>query len=67
MYIIGIVFVLVGVVSLLENLGFLPVGFWEFFWPALLIVIGLSLLCRSRCKECAGKIWCTCKKKKTEM
>lgn len=67
MYIIGIVFVLVGVVSLLENLGFLPVGFWEFFWPALLIVVGLSFLCRVQCKECKGKMWCACKKKKTEI
>ena len=69
MYSIGIIFVLVGAVSLLDNFGFLPGSFWEFFWPALLIIVGISLLCRSHCKGCCGKMWCMCadcKKKKEE-
>lgn len=42
---IGFVFVFLGVVWLLENLGLIQVSLWEIFrtwWPALLIVLGLS-------------------------
>lgn len=37
----------VGVLVLMQNLGFLPFGFWWTlwrFWPVVLIVVGLDLL-----------------------
>ena len=36
-----------GTLLLLSQLGLLPFDFWDFFWPALLIVIGFRMLMRS--------------------
>lgn len=43
----GLLIVAFGVLILLANLGFLPLGFWWAlwqFWPVLLVVLGLSLI-----------------------
>jgi len=37
----GVVFIVIGVVLLLEKMGFLPYGFALHFWPTIFIVIGL--------------------------
>jgi len=37
----GVVFIVIGVVLLLEKMGFLPYGFALQFWPTIFIVIGL--------------------------
>jgi predicted membrane protein len=37
----GVVFIVVGLVLLLEKLGFLPYGFALHFWPMIFIVIGI--------------------------
>lgn len=36
----GSILILAGVLLLLNNLGYLG-GFWRFFWPLLLILLGL--------------------------
>ena len=66
MYIFGSILVLVGAVALLDNFGFLPGDFWEFFWPAVLILIGVSFIMRNRCKECRSGLFsrCVCDEKK---
>jgi len=33
-----------GVLLLLDNLGYLPGGLWSYLWPALLILVGASLI-----------------------
>ncbi|MFH1087582.1 MAG: DUF5668 domain-containing protein [Chloroflexota bacterium] len=43
----GIIVLFAGVVLLLQNLGFLPWGFWMSlwrFWPVLIIIMGLNIL-----------------------
>ena len=37
----GVVFIVVGLVLLLEKMGILPSGFGLHFWPCIFIVIGL--------------------------
>lgn len=61
MYIFGSILVIVGVVALLDNFGFLPGNFWDFFWPALLILLGASLVARHRCRDCGSGLLSRCK------
>ncbi len=48
--VIGIILVLVGGLLLLEKLGFLQSTF-EFFWPSLMLVLGLILIWRSKLRK----------------
>lgn len=50
----------VGVVALLDNFDILPGGFWEFFWPILLIVLGIAFVSRSKCKSCHWNMFKNC-------
>ncbi len=36
--------IVLGVAWLLRNLGILPGNFWDYFWPLLIIALGLSML-----------------------
>ena len=40
----GLFLALFGTLLLLSNLGIIPSGFWNIFWPMLLIALGLYLL-----------------------
>jgi len=51
MYIFGGILIIVGIVAFLDNFGFLPGNFWDFFWPALLILLGASLVAKHRGKD----------------
>jgi len=42
--VIGLIIIAVGVIALLVNLGVLSGSVWEYAWPAILIIIGLSFL-----------------------
>ena len=37
---------IVGVVLLLQNLGLVSGGAWNVIWPALIILLGISILAR---------------------
>lgn len=39
----GIIFIVIGVAWLLQSLGFIPESV-NWFWPAILIAIGISIL-----------------------
>lgn len=52
------VIIILGVIFLLQNLNILPAGFWNYFWPIILIAIGLSML-NKRNGGCCG--WCSSK------
>lgn len=41
---LGIFLVVLGGLFLLENMGLLPSGVWGFFWPLVIIVLGLRLI-----------------------
>jgi len=48
----GIVLIVVGVVFLLQNLGYVTGDVWKIVWPAFIILIGISMLF----KEQRGRI-----------
>jgi len=45
---IGILVLVVGVVFLLQNLGYISGSVWDIIWPAIVIVVGLSMIFRGR-------------------
>lgn len=48
----GIFLIIIGVIFLLKNLGFITGGLWDIFWPIVLIVWGLSLITKK-----SGRFW----------
>lgn len=42
----GVAIIIVGVVLLLQNLGLVSGGAWDIIWPALIILLGVSILAR---------------------
>jgi hypothetical protein len=45
---IGILLLLLGVLLLLERFGVVYGGFWDWFWPVVIIALGLSLVFKHR-------------------
>jgi len=45
---VGLLILVVGVVFLLQNLGYISGGVWEIIWPSIIIIVGLSMIFRSR-------------------
>lgn len=41
---IGFSILLIGIILLLKNLGFIPGDAWDIIWPSLIIIFGLSLV-----------------------
>ncbi len=48
---IGILVLAVGVVFLLQNLGYISGSVWNIVWPAIIIVVGLSMIFRGRVRR----------------
>jgi len=46
--------IILGVVFLLENLGFLPWLNWSLIWPIILILAGLSMLKKQNGNDCCN-------------
>jgi len=42
----GFLLIIIGVIFLLKNLGFISVGVWEILWPIFLITLGISFIVR---------------------
>ena len=42
----GVAIIIVGVVLLLQNLGLVSGGAWDIIWPALIVIIGASILAK---------------------
>ncbi|MDD4859512.1 MAG: DUF5668 domain-containing protein [Dehalococcoidales bacterium] len=40
----GLALLVIGIVALLVKLGALPGSIWDYIWPALLIILGISIL-----------------------
>ncbi len=45
---IGMTVIIVGLVFLLQNMGYLSRDFWGIVWPALLIFWGFSIILKKR-------------------
>lgn len=41
---LGILLLILGVLMLLNRLGLIRGGFWDWFWPVAIIAIGLNML-----------------------
>nr|MBN2278413.1 hypothetical protein [candidate division Zixibacteria bacterium] len=41
---IGSILVISGILLLLAKLGYIPGGFWDYFWPIILIGLGAKLI-----------------------
>jgi len=44
MFLLGLIFILLGILFLLRNLGLLPIEIWSAFWPSLFIILGLYIV-----------------------
>ena len=50
----GLFLIIVGLLFLLQEFGWIQGGFWGYFWPIVIILFGLSLLKKKNGNEC----WC---------
>lgn len=41
---IGIAIIIIGLVFLLQNMGFISTSAWQIIWPALIIMLGVSVM-----------------------
>ena len=46
--IFGLILIIIGLVFLLQNLGYISGAAWSIIWPAILIVIGIAILLKRR-------------------
>ncbi|MBU2635126.1 hypothetical protein KJ841_01465 [Patescibacteria group bacterium] len=44
----SLILIIIGVVFLLQNFGYISEGAWSIIWPAILIVIGIAVLLKRR-------------------
>ena len=45
---LGVLILLLGVLLLLQQLDIIRGGVWEFFWPAAVIAIGITMIVKCR-------------------
>jgi membrane protein implicated in regulation of membrane protease activity len=55
---IGLILVAVGTIALLVSLGVLTGSIWNYIWPVILIVLGLSLMFGWRRRHPFGRHGC---------
>ena len=46
--IFGLILIIIGLVFLLQNLGYISGAAWSIIWPAILIMIGLWILLKRK-------------------
>jgi len=46
----GLLVLVIGVVFLLKNLGYISSSVWDIIWPTIIIIAGLAMIFRSRHK-----------------
>ena len=44
----GFILIIIGIVFLLQNFGYISEGAWSIIWPAILIVIGLEIILKRK-------------------
>ena len=45
---LGLMVLIVGIVFLLQNLGYIGGNVWGIIWPAIIILVGLSMVMRPK-------------------
>lgn len=51
----GVSIIIVGVILLLQNLGLVSGGAWNVIWPAIIILLGISILARKDRRQSFSK------------
>ncbi len=46
----GFLLILIGILLMLNKLGIINGDFWDYFWPAILVALGLSMIFKDRKK-----------------
>lgn len=59
----GLVLVILGILFLLEAMGIIAGSFWSYFWPVILIVVGLNFMSKEKKEGGHCCFWCKPKKK----
>lgn len=55
---LGLIFVIVGVLMLLERMDIISGGLWDYLWPVVIIVFGVHLMGKTKSGMwscCSGK------------
>ena len=47
---IGILLLLLGVLMLLQQMGIITGSVWEYFWPVIVVAVGVYLILKGRTK-----------------
>lgn len=50
----GLILVILGILFLLEEMGIIDGNFWGYFWPVILIVVGISIMRKDRNFDCGS-------------
>ena len=51
----GLVLVILGILFILEEMGIIEGNFWGYFWPIILIIVGLNLMNKDKSgMNCCG-------------
>ena len=45
---VGSLMLLIGMLMLLDRLGYLPGDWWDYFWPLAIMALGISMVLRHR-------------------
>ena len=51
---VGIAVILIGLIFLAQNMGWISGNTWQIIWPILVILVGLSMICKHRGMCCCG-------------
>ena len=54
---VGLILLIIGVIFLLRNLGYITEPVWSVIWPAILIVIGVGILLKRLKQRDEGFFW----------
>jgi len=60
---LGLILIVIGLVFLLKNLGYISEPAWSIIWPVILVVIGLGILLKRGDEGFYWKEWFGWKKK----
>jgi len=48
----GLVLIIIGFLFLFEKMGIITGSFWGYFWPIILIVVGLNFMQKDKSVDC---------------
>lgn len=52
---VGLMVLIVGIVFLLQNLGYIGGNVWNIIWPAIIIIVGLSMVMKPKLAQFSSR------------